>query len=410
MVSGTSFQGSGAVDPPDTDVDFYSFDADGPVDIVLDCKPAGDRFAAGYADLVVSVYDASHVLIARNDDPFPDTSQDPELLTALPGAGTYYLEVEEYCEAFGGCDPGYFGSLTNLDYTLAVFPVDTATPGVVLEAPEPNDSAATATVLPYAGVPGSPGQYFRSEVFGGFSGSTDVDDVAFTVPTDLSVAPGTRLDVSFMLPPGGSTQSGSGAEPGVAEIVDPITSNVISSLDFASEPADGTRGTVLAPLVAGTPYLLRAHYGAVAAGGASFQYILAFAGGGNPTEAEESLNDAFATAEFLPTFGASTSSFVEGDLVSVADVDHYLVDVQTGILTVSCAARHMGSGLQGFTASVLRGSNGAVLATGTETAHADLIIANVDPLTESDLVIKLTATSQAAGITGKFYRCGFHFQ
>jgi hypothetical protein len=89
----------GALDPVDSDHDYYVFTGEsGILYVATDSKPISNEYDPAYPDLVVSLYDNQRQLIARNDDAFPRTGQDSVLITALTSNGTYYLEVEEFCQ------------------------------------------------------------------------------------------------------------------------------------------------------------------------------------------------------------------------------------------------------------------------------------------------------------------------
>ncbi len=404
---GGYFEGLGELDPVETDADFYTFTTSGPVAVLVDCKPDGDEFALEYPDLVVSVYDNTQFMIARNDDPYPRNSQDPTLLTVLPAAGTYYLKVEEYCHLPGSaCDPDYFNGIFELDYDFTIVPIDPAIDGWVFEGPEPNDTAANATPIEYSG---SGGVYLPSGELGTFAGITDVDALSFSVPPDLSLDANQRAVATFVLPPGSFDESGSSVQPGVAEIVNPATQAVIARFDLTNEPGGTLRmAGLFAPVPVGTPMLFRVDHGTSAIGSAPFLFVQHTVGGGNPVEAADIANNTFATAEVLPVFPGTFSYFVEGDLTA-GDQDHYRIAVEPGLLSVVCVAERGGSGVRGLTATVLRASDGVALDLGTETATDDLFVFGVDPGAETQLVVLLTKTSQDPVVTGTYYRCGLTF-
>ena len=108
----------------------------------------------------------------------------------------------------------------------------------------------------------------------------------------------------------------------------------------------------------------------------------------------------------------SSSYFIEGNL-GVDDVDIFKFDVPASMkdrISVACGAQRSGSGLRGFKAELLDDVGAAIAGgMGTETAQADLLIQNVPVPDVALLHVKLTAASQAADVTGDFYRCGLHF-
>ncbi len=405
------FFGQGDLDPADSDVDFFSFTgAAGPAIIGGDAKPDTDEFADGYIDLVVTVFDSNGTQIAQNDDPFPRSSQDSLLYTVLPAAGTYYVKVEEFCEFDGGCPATYFDGLTDLAFAAFYIPLDAADTGTALEATEPNDTLATAGSFEYSPVAGMTGSYYLSLAYGELSAG-DTDAYKFTIPADVTVAAGSRLDASFELPPPGSDGNGSGINPGLVQILDGAT--IVAEFDMSGESASPTdRAGLFAPLTANKEYLLKLGVGgaAVPASADPFYFLLHGVGSGNPVETADVTNTVLATPETLAVSAGTTSYFIEGDL-GAADVDHFSIAKQAGVLSVACGGQRSGSGLRGFKADVLKGSDGSAITggTATETATTDLLISELDVGAETSVIVKLTKGSQDANVTGTYYRCGFHF-
>jgi hypothetical protein len=410
------FAGQGDLDPADTDVDFWSFTGvAGPASIVTIAKPDTDGFADGYLDTVLTVFDSNGNQIAQNDDPFPRTSQDAALYTILPANGTYYVKVEEFCEFAGsGCPADYFTNLTDLTYIVGYSPLDPADNSIMDEHAEPNDTLANATAMEYEPVANMTGSYYLSLAYGDLGSGSDVDGIKFTIPADVNVTAGSRLNASFELPPPGKDGNGSGINPGLVQIIDPSNADAImAEFDMSAEDATTGRASISAPLLADHEYLLK-----IAAGGASnlasadpFYFVLHGSGSGNPVETADVTNTVVATPETLTVSTGTTSYFVEGDILTVADVDHFSIAKQTGNLSVACGAQRSGSGLRAFKAEVLKGSDGSAITGGsaTETATADLLISDLDVGAETSVIVKLSAGSQDGTVTGTYYRCGFHF-
>src|SRR5262249_33847651 len=136
----------------------------------------------------------------------------------------------------------------------------------------------------------------------------------------------------------------------------------------------------------------------------------------NPVEAAEMANDVPATAEALmPQTNAdgTTSYFVEGDITTPTDLDHFAMDVPAGTTKVSafCSAQRDGSGLRGFKTELLD-ANGVTLTGGlvTEDPAQDLGVSQIPfPTGATKLLLKLSAGSQDATVTGTYYRCGVTF-
>jgi hypothetical protein len=417
-MDGISFYEDGELDPPDTDIDFLSFNGvAGPVLIFADAKPDNDEFADGYVDVVISLYDTNQQLVARNDDPFPRFSQDSQLYTILPSDGTYYLEVEEFCE-FSEVDLGqacpdastYFGNLNELAYAVYVVPLDPMENSTVAEGPEPNhdDVVGMTTLMEYE--PNPNGNYYASIAYGDFQTAADVDGIRFTLPSDITLDPGTRLNGNFTIQPSGTDEgNGSDRNAGIVRVVIPGTGEVVAEFDMSTRTGSPDRADISAPLLPGVQYLFTVAEGPAAAGSlGSFYFITHSTGGGNPVETQELANNMAATPEILTASPGTQSFFIEGDL-DLGDTDHFQVNVFPGdLLTVVCGAQRSGSGVRGLTASV-RTTAGVELMSGSETPAAQLLIEDVDPGAEANLVVRLTKTSQDAVVEGTYYRCGFHF-
>ncbi|MFO0548272.1 MAG: pre-peptidase C-terminal domain-containing protein [Polyangiaceae bacterium] len=408
-----AFQGSGDLDPAQTDVDFFSFDGTaGPILIATDAKPDADPFADGYIDLVVTLFDANGNQIAQNDDPFPRFTQDSEIYTILPTDGKYFVKVEEFCEFAGavtGCDQAYFDAITETAFAVSAIPLDPAQNSVVEETNEPNDAVANATPMEYEPVSGMAGSYYLSVAYGDYMDQTDKDSIAFTIPADEAVDVGTRLSASFALPAPGTDGNGSARNPGVIEILDATGTTVLSRFDMSSEPNDPNRVELSVPVIPGGTYLFRNTAGPAAAGGSMpFYYVLHSTRNGNPLETAEATNNVQATAEALTQASGVQSYFVEGDL-GAGDVDHFLLDVLDAKISITCAGARMGSGLQNLKATVLNASNSMVIGSASESISTDLLLQDAAVNGATQVVVKLEKSGQDATNTGTAYRCGFHF-
>ena len=404
------------LDPADTDVDFFSFNGvAGPTWIVTDAKPDDDPFADGFMDLVVTLYDANGNQMAQNDDPFPRTTQDAAIYTILPANGQYFLKVEEFCEfaPANTCDPDYFDNLRSLNYAVNVIPLDPSENSVMDEAPEENDTVATATDMEYEPNPNAqnPVGYYLTIAYGDWDDAADVDGVAISVPNDVYVDPDSRLNMSLVLPPPGSDGNGSGFNPGIVEVRDGANA-VVSRFDMSNEDASTDRAELSFPGVLGGQYFVT-----IARGGATdttdpFYFFIHSVGSGNPLETQEASNNNLATSEALTQAQGVQSYFIEGDL-GAADVDHFSVGVLDEGFTVTCSGQRGGSGLQGFKATVLQASNGQAVAgasASTESATDPLLVQDLPvPATETALVVKLEKSGQDATNIGTYYRCGLHF-
>ncbi len=412
----------GALDPIDKDQDWYKFDGKKgqAISILTDAKPAasaGDPFDPTYVDLVITVYDSTGKQIAEQDDPDPRSSNDPFMLTVLPADGTYFVRVVE-CTAWekGGpskCAP--MAKITKKNYVLYISGLTFSEAGEVKET-EPNDTDAQASPVTYKATT-TAGSYYLSTMLGTFSSATDVDVWSFKVPADVTVDAGARLNGSLYTQKGGTTGNGSTTSPSEVWIAAKSAPTVIlAHVDFSKVDADGNGQTIDVPLTAGTDYL--AFYKRVTAptGGNDFYFDLSGFGGGNPVEKQEAANDVLATAEVLTMPSATQNSyFVEGDLISTTDVDHFSVVVPVqgaDTVSVACGAQRSGSGLRNFTINLLKGDSSAITGgTVVEAADKNAVLQDLTtPSGETKLIVKLNATSQDANIKGTYYRCGIHFR
>jgi hypothetical protein len=397
---------------PTGDVDFYKFQGNKGDALYIDIDAqtlVGNTVDDTIIDTIVTLYDADEKQIAQNTN-FSSYDRDPRLYTVLPADGTYYLRVTE-CFTWAD-DTGVCGGDAEKDYfeyELYLFPLDPASEQNVIEE-EPNDATAEATPMTYLKLDDG-SAYYTSFVWGDFSAATDVDIFKFTPPADITTIEG-RSSVEFTPTQPGVDASGSTTSVGRLAIVDPAAPTV------AVAEIDATHGAFLwAPLTLGKEYWLYVQHPDTAAGAHDFYFYLHSIGGSNPLEMEEATNDVVTTPEVLSgePNGTLYSYFLEGDLISnAADVDHYRVDVTTlanSTIAVACAGRWYGSGLRDLKWEVLDETTGMPItgATATEPVDdnaykGDIVI----PAGATNVIVKVSAASQAADVTGSFYRCGVH--
>ncbi len=405
------------LNPPDSDVDFYTFNGlEGLVSIQAISKPEGDPYADTDPDIVISLYDAQQNLLATNDDPYPRTSQDSSLLTILPADGLYYLKVEEFC-ATADCpnEADYYAALEDLTYGIEIYMEAAGVLANPIPEVEPNDMAGQATPAdPVESM--TPGQYYLTLGYGEFSSMTDVEYYSFTVPNNIMVDAGTELESFFTFqPPGKTIGSGSSRFTGTVRIEDTV-GNIIGLQDWSGEVDAVDYPDLSVPLVAGQDYLVRVTGGPNDADGPLAPFFI-YSNGfsqSNPLETQEATNNLEATAEVLshPT-GNTQSYFISGHL-GAADVDHFSVAVEGHTqFAVVCVGQRIGSGVRGLEATVLAGSDGSTLDSGTETGDSELFIGEmtpVDPGTETELIVRIEASmGQDPLVTSNHYRCGFNF-
>jgi hypothetical protein len=416
---------------PSTDVDYFKFTITtaGAYLIGSDAKPDEDPYADGYADLVVALHDESGQKLAENDDPFPRDTQDASFYVKLE-PGTYYLSVTEYCTTSTSCPAGYFDDIDDFSYLVFVSaPFDTAEVGILEEStPDAgNDTNDTAAAWEFEPLPPTPpaidptGRFYFSLAYGDFPSAADRDGYLFTVPATATVSNGGRLNISLASPPSGLAGNGSSRKPGLIEIVDVTANEVVARFDYGAESDEVTeREEPFVPVVVGQQYLVRIGDGGAAAGGTlgNYYFLLGGVTEGNPLEAEEMTNDVVTTPETLtssPNSAGGIGYFIDGDMaVAGTDVDHYEIAVPSPLggqrLYVYCISQRIGSGLVGLKATV-HDSTGAPItgATGTESATEAVLIEEVDPGSNTTLIVKMEAASQASGVAGTHYRCGYNF-
>jgi hypothetical protein len=409
----------GTLEDPSVDADFYTFDASAG-DIYLisaSSHPSASDTTAGYIDTFIELYDGNKKLLATNDDRYPRSNTDSEIITVLPTTGTYYVKLQEFCispkKDAMACDATYFAGLTNLDYVVGAIKIDPTQAGNVSEK-EPNDTGATASPIAFAQQT-TMGSYYLTIIEGKMPMSSDADWYSFTVPANLTVTAGARAKTGLLFPWGTPTSNGTNVKMGKVDVVDKATMKVVGSFDMSAEPETQADRTDLSiPVTAGGDYLLKVTHGGLEADGqGEFYFVYQTLGSGNPLEKAEAANDLASTPEVLTVSAGSTSTsyFVEGD-ITPGDVDHFKVATKAqATVSVACSAQRGGSGLRGFKATVFSGKDGTTKITeATETATTDLFIDHFAvPTGETDLIVKMEATGTQDPVnTGTYYICGIH--
>ena len=384
-----------------------------------DAKPTSDETDPTYPDLVVTVYDDKKVQLARNDDPAQIAGQphvnDSELWTVLPKDGTYFLQVQECNAVFGTTSCSDATEITNYDFAIGVGIIakDPAeNPNFTFEA-EPNNDTAGATPGLYA--KGTNGNYYISQIYGGFSSATDVDVYKLDVPSDLvALTNGDHAVLGFSALPGGTDGNGSTAQLGAMRLVDADDlTNDYALLDLAN--AGDTAGLGLEPSIPptqlGKSYYLFVQRPANATAGANDFYIVwHYAFSSNPREADETGNDTPAGAEALTDVvppNLVAQYFVEGDLSSATDLDHYSFAVPAAAKKVSvfCGGQRSGSGVRDLKVEVLNGATS--VGSTTEAVDKDAYLQSLTiPTGVTSLTLKISGGTPDAKVTSRFYRCG----
>lgn len=395
--------------------DFYRFiGKKGQVVLIdVDAQSSDDAdYDPTYIDSVVTLFNADGDQIAQNDDPIEYSTGDSRLYTILPADGEYCFRVADCWIAAPNPAQNCAGEKDKLAtsyevwlYELVDEPSDPNT-----EEVEAGDDAASATTIAYA--KDSAGIY-TTTLWGTFEDQDDIDVWSFTLPADFESPPGYRTSGSFFIMPSGPSQSGSTAPTGKVWVAD------AAAPDVALAQVDAGNNVRLFPLLkAGAPYLLFVTRPKGPTLENDFYFVRHYPSSGNPLEMETGTgtNDTPATAEALAPFPGeknAVSFYVEGDLAMGAqDVDHFLA-VASGQATVvaTCAAQRAGSGLRGFTVSLLA-ADGSLLPNSIKVTEKETVNARVPPVPlggATQVILKLEADSQDATVTQAFYRCGVHF-
>jgi hypothetical protein len=401
-------------------VDYYTFQgtAGQALDIYIQAQQTvtGAAFDPTWIDTIITLYDENRKQIAENTNAVPQRTGDSELLTILPADGTYYVRVEE-CWTWAKDPKGVCAGTADKDntaYAVGIVEIDPTKAGNVLDA-ETGDDAAHATPVTFAKASSG---YYLSLLYGGYTSASDVDVFSLTVPADAVTVPaGSRGVVSLWLLQAGVSGNGSTTPPGKVSLVDPADpTKHLAEVNGTDQPATWTRMWPAVDLA--KPYLVFVEHPAAAAGAHDFYVLLQGQGYSNPMETDDAANDVLATAE-KPVDAPDTATgahhyYVDGDLVSDTDVDHFQVPVSAGTTTiaVSCAAQRGGSGVRGFTVDILDATGATTIGTITETATTDAYTGYVTiPAAATSLVVRMSAKMpQDPGITGKYYHCGIHLQ
>ena len=410
------------LNPIDGDADYFTFDgtAGQRVLIAIKAKPDnGDPSDPDYIDSVITLYDATGATqLAENDDPFPRFGQDSSVFTVLPADGTYCVRVMD----FNTWSPGTPTPAIDGNYQLFVGDIN---PDIFVEESEANDTDVTADPISYT--MGANG-YSQEIIAGTFGSGTDVEYFSFTVPADVVVDAGQRATSWFSFQPKSELGSGATTDIGLAQIIDKTTSLVVAETDVSkggamvSSSVDWSR-ELQVPLTPGNEYYLKLVTPGATIGTNPFYFFMNFPDlGSNPVELELTApnppNDTVATAEALTQVDnndGSFSYFTEGDITLPTDIDFFSVAVPTGPtqFSVTCGAWTSGSGLRGLTLSVVDDAgalvdpNATAVESEQDTAQA-LGIAIPAGATSMNLKVE-TATPPSATVTGRYYRCGFHF-
>jgi hypothetical protein len=213
--------------------------------------------------------------------------------------------------------------------------------------------------------------------------------------------------------PGGTEGNGSSAEVGMLTLFAADGTTKVAEVDAS------LGGDISPPGNVADTYFLSVERKGTTAGARDF-YFLMHNGTAYDNTAEVEPNDVYGQATSL-TAGCKattvgTSCFGQGTLApgGADTVDHFRFTAEAGqLVSVACGAQRSGSGLRGLSLKLLDGSDGtdiANTAAGPEADDLDLLLEDASVGSVTDVVLELTATSQAVDVTSNFYRCGIHLQ
>lgn len=405
------------------DVDYYRVEIAerGLYAFEVDAQPDDDPFAPGYIDAVVTLYTIQfdvNLRYAENDDPWPRTTQDSELITELV-PGSYLLRVADHCnwrelEQDDPCpEPVVFA---NPSYVVSARRWTTNRLGLVGEGEAP--------VVTFDPEPAVPERYTPTVVWGGFSG---INTYALTMPADwiVTTSGGERPQWQVVTFPAGNRGSGSSVETGrvwLSDRVDPSdpTATVLGAVDASLEagtqllvPATGASGVPGGSFGQTDPVFVHVSPAASMLGGRPF-YLLRVAGASTaPWESEP--NDTASSAPSLP--GAGLSYAVGGELPT-GDEDWFGLDlVSEGIpinyfVDARCVAQGRGSGLEGLTVELVEADGVSVAFEGVETANGPARAGGGPvplPVGSPQLYVHVTRQTQAVDNDAVYYHCDLRF-
>ncbi len=391
---------------------WYTFDGDAGdvIGVVLNSAQASSPYDPQIIDTVIEVWYGGKPIAANDDNP-EGSDNDSFLITMLPQSGTYYVKVSE-CWDWLAANPNPNLSCaapqakSQTDFAVVLLNNAQLSPPFAQAESEPNDVKTAANLVTYE--TNSQGKYLISSLVGQLASSDKGDWYALQPPSDVPVTEGRATAYFTTWTPGLPLGTGSSLTSMTASLVD-ATGAVVAQLT-----SDAPRLSV--PVKLGTKYYLQLSAGQSSGSGKPFYVVDHYTGGSNPLEKQEQANNSLATAEPLATpvagAGGSKVAYIGGDLIDQgSDVDYFSVAVPSGLnkLSVYCGAASTGSGLQGFSVSVLN-SAGQPVSGGSGTESGDTLVLTKVAVSGSKILVKLSATGQNPSVTGTFYQCGFVFQ
>jgi hypothetical protein len=396
--------------------DYYSFTgkAGQVIDIytVAQGSTASAAFDPTWIDTVVTLFDANDKQIAENNDSVPPRNGDSELITMLPADGTYCVRVEECWTWASNPASSCAGTAdkTSTVYKVGVNLLDSTKPGLVQD----QDAGGAPTPVTYAKVVGGSGCYL-STVWGKLPGMTDVDTFSFALPPYCapSLPAGTRALFSLFLLPTGPYGNGSTTPAGKVYLTDATDAGTTPIAEISGGDYQGY-AQLWPPADLTKPYLFSIEHAPSAPGANDFFVVLVGSSISNVVETDETGNDMLSGAQAAAkSTQAGSHYYADGDIVSDTDVDWWTVPVGTNTMVdVSCGSQRGGSGLRGFTMTVVDAANPTtMIATTTESATSDAYTGYQPIGSATQLGVKFSTTlPHDPNVTSSFYHCGIHLK
>jgi hypothetical protein len=367
------------------DKDYFKFDATAG-DWIIVTTTANPDDVSGMVDTVITMYDAAETQVAENDDAYPRTNTDSEIIYHVVTTGTYYVMVQDFSD-WENVSPEahpadtYEISAGTLNLTAASVTVD----------PETGNDLASATPLQFGTTGGG-------LLVGLFETATDVD--VFSVTTaELQI-----FQAGFA--PQGTTGYGSTTPPRAAWVTNAAGTEILARIP------DVTISDEIAPPLPAGSYLLWVDRPTGTVGADDFYVSKVGRGTENPLEAAETTNGVVTTPEVITLTDTAATGTRRGFIlatIGTGDTDYYAVDVLAGEQVAGvCGAETSGSGVRGLTLTLLDSTGATTLATATEnTTDNGAIIAATTVTAPGRYLFRVTKTGQDATVTGTWARCGF---
>jgi hypothetical protein len=334
---------------------------------------AGDTYAIHTAindyspDVVLSIYDAQRVLVARNDvgSLWPGDRVDARVVTRFARGGRYYVEVRDT-----STPPEFFSqSGFSLNYyVLHVRKVTADTPGFAT----PSSSAAPV---------------FETDASSGYRYLTLVGDLSADAPVSTRIDSAGDDALIAHVHGSGSEGNGSPCTP------DTVRMETAGGLLIAETHGASESLPFYPPLHAGQ-HTLRARGSAGCSGGFfSLDLVLL---PDNPREQVEAGNGTFGGAEPVVMKGLGYHRGLILADVAPGDVDYFSFDTLAGgYVTSSCEGESAGSGIRGLTVE-LRDASDRLVATATPREDGPLDIDSFPVTADGKMALRLTSSGNAS--------------